>query len=90
MLEFIKMFGMGILYTILSPVILVIFVVFLVYSLFNYLACEAINFSGFFLGKKFSAETELDKKCKKLKMEKQEALLAKEVEEQDQGGDLYV
>ena len=90
MLEFIKMFGLGILYTILSPVILVFFTLFLVYSFFNYLVCEVINFSGFFLGKKFSAETELDKQCKKMKKAKEEEKLVEKEEEVVEGGDLYV
>ena len=73
MLEFIKMFGMGIVYTILSPVILVIFLLFVLYSLFNYLVCEFIYLGGFFLGKKFDDTTELEKKLIKLKKEKEEA-----------------
>lgn len=72
MLEFIKMFGMGILYTILSPVILAFFLLFLVYSIFNYLVCEAIYLGGFFFGRKFDDKTELEKKYLKLKKEKEE------------------
>ena len=85
-LDFIKMFGLGILYTILSPFVVLGFALFLVYSLFNYLVCEAIGLSGFFFGKKFSAETELDKQCKKLKKERAQERLA--AEEAGQGGDL--
>ena len=70
MLEFIKMFVMGIVYTVLSPVILAVFAVFLVYALINYLVCESIYLGGFFLGKRFVAETELDKKYAKMKEEK--------------------
>ena len=58
MLEFIKMFGMGIVYTILSPFILAFFLLFVVYSLFNYLVCEFIYLGGFFLGKRFDDTTE--------------------------------
>lgn len=71
MLEFIKMFGLGILYTILSPIILAVFLLFVVYSLFNYLVFEVINFVGFFAGKRFSAETALDKKLKKMRAQGQ-------------------
>lgn len=72
MLEFIKMFGLGVLYTILSPVILLFFLVFVVYSFFNYLVCEVINLSGFFFGRKFTAHTELDKRLSRMKKEKEE------------------
>ena len=78
MLEFIKMFGLGILYTVLSPVILAIFLLFVLYAFFNYLVFEVINLVGFFAGKKLSEETELDKKLKKIRAEKANA----------QGGDL--
>ncbi len=79
MLEFIKMFGLGIIYTILSPLLLVFFLLFVVYSFFNYLVCECINLGGFFLGKRFSEDTELDKQYKKIKKEKEE--LRKKLEE---------
>lgn len=72
MLEFIKMFGMGIMYTILSPFILAFFALFLVYSLFNYFVCEVINLSGYFLGKRFTAQTVLDKEYSKIQKEKDE------------------
>ena len=62
MLEFIKMFGLGVLYTVLSPVFLLVFLLFVVYSLFNYLVFEVINVIGFFAGKRFTEETDLDKK----------------------------
>ena len=78
MLEFIKMFGLGILYTVLSPVILAIFLLFILYAFFNYLVFEVINIVGFFAGKRLSEETELDKKLKKIRAEKANA----------QGGDL--
>ena len=65
------MFGLGILYTVLSPIIVLIFLLFVVYSLGNYLVFEVINLVGFFAGKRFSVETELDKKLKKLRAEKE-------------------
>ena len=76
MLEFIKMFGMGIFYTIVSPIVLAFFVLFLIYSFFNYLVCEIINLSGFFLGKKFKAQTQLDKEYLKIKKEREDAMFA--------------
>ena len=62
MLEFIKMFGLGMLYTLLCPFIVVIFVLYLIYVFFNYLVLEAINIFGFFFGYTFTVETELEKK----------------------------
>ena len=75
MLEFIKMFGMGILYTILSPIIVAFFLLFVVYSVFNYLVCEAIYLGGFFFGRKFDDKTELEKKYLKLKKEREESAM---------------
>ena len=78
MLEFIKMFGMGIVYTILSPVILLFFLIFLVYSFVNYLVCEVINLSGFFLGRKFSEKTKIDKEYARIKAEKNNVVFHEE------------
>lgn len=76
MLEFIKMFGMGILYTILSPVILAFFLLFVVYSVLNYLVCEVIYLGGFFLGRRFDDKTELEKRYLKLKKEREENIVS--------------
>jgi len=72
MLEFIKMFGLGILYTILFPFIVAIFALFLVYGLFNYFVLECINLFGFFLGYTFTVETELDRKLDEMKYESEQ------------------
>ena len=69
MLEFIKMFGLGVLYTLLFPFIVVIFALFFVYVLGNYLVLEAINVCGFFFGYTFTTETELDDRLQQLKDE---------------------
>lgn len=74
MLEFIKMFGLGILYTILFPFIVVFFVLVLVGVLINYLVLEVINLSGFFFGNTFTVETKLDKKLRQMKEEAKKAL----------------
>ena len=68
------MFGLGILYTLLFPFIAAIFVLFLVYALFNYLVLECINLFGFFLGYTFTVETELDKKLEDMKYVKEQEL----------------
>ena len=69
MLEFIKMFGLGMLYTILFPFILVIFAGYLVYVFGSYLVMESITFFGYFFGYTFSEEKELEKKLREMKEE---------------------
>ena len=77
MLEFIKMFGLGILYTILFPFIVLIFAIYLVYVFVNYLVVESLTLFGFFFGYTFTTETELEKKLRESKenneREKEEA-----------------
>lgn len=70
MLEFIKMFGLGIVYTILFPVLVVIFAVYLVYVLCNYLVIEIYNCVSYFFGYTFTTETKLEKELTKIKEEK--------------------
>lgn len=79
MLEFIKMFGLGILYTILFPFIVVFFALALVFVLLNYLVMECVNCVGFFFGHTFTVETDLDKELKRIKEEKKHAEEVKEV-----------
>lgn len=69
MLEFIKMFGLGILYTILFPFIVVVFALSLVYVFVNYLVMESLTIFGFFFGYTFTVETELEKKMREMKEE---------------------
>ena len=68
MLEFIKMFGLGILYTLLLPFIIAIFICYIIYVFFNYLVLEAINLFGFFFGYTFTPETELEKKLESMRV----------------------
>ena len=67
MLEFIKMFGLGILYTILFPFIVLFFGIYLVYVFVNYLVIESISLFGFFFGYTFATDTELEKKLNEMK-----------------------
>ena len=67
MLEFIKMFGLGILYTILFPFIVLIFALYLVCVFVNYLVMESITIFGFFFGYTFTVETELERKLNEMK-----------------------
>ena len=67
MLEFIKMFGLGILYTILFPFIVLIFGAYLVYACVNYVVLEFMAIIGFFFGYTFTAETELERKLNEMK-----------------------
>lgn len=65
--EFLKTFGLGILYTIASPFALAFFSLFLIYTFLNYIVCEVYNASTFFLGKGCSRYTKLEKHYKKMK-----------------------
>ena len=67
MLEFIKMFGLGILYTILFPFIVLFFGVYLVYVFVNYLVIESLTLFGFFFGYTFTTETKLERKLREMK-----------------------
>lgn len=67
MLEFIKMFGLGILYAILFPFIVLIFALYLVYVFVNYLVIECLTLFGFFFGYTFTVETELERKLREIK-----------------------
>lgn len=69
MLEFIKMFGLGMLYTLLFPLIVLFFGLSLVYVFINYLVNESMHIFGFFFGYTFTVETELEKKLKEMKEE---------------------
>ena len=68
MLEFIKMFGLGILYTLLFPFMVVIFLLYVAYVFINYLVLEITNFFGFFFGYTFTVETELESKLASMKI----------------------
>lgn len=67
MLEFIKMFGLGILYTLLLPFIVASFAVFVIYAIFNYLVLECVNLFGFFFGYTFTTETDLERKLDRMR-----------------------
>ena len=67
MLEFIKMFGLGIMYTLFFPLIVAIFAIYIVYVFFNYLVLEIINIFGFFFGYNFTVETELERQLETMK-----------------------
>ena len=81
MLEFIKMFGLGVLYTIAFPVIVVVFAIYLVYAFCNYLVMESVTLFGFFFGYTFSTETELERVLRERKEEESEEKTTKVVYE---------
>lgn len=81
MLEFIKMFGLGILYTILFPFMVIFFALSLVFVLGNYLFLEVKTCVGFFFGYTFTTDTQLEKKLKEIKREKKAAAESEEVVE---------
>ena len=73
MLEFIKMFGLGILYTILFPFVVLIFSLYLVYVFVNYLVIECLTLFGFFFGYTFTVETDLERQLREMKEENEKS-----------------
>ena len=71
MLEFIKMFILGMLYTILFPLLVVVFACYLAYVFINYIVMESVNIFGFFFGYTFSEETDLERKLREMKEEQE-------------------
>ena len=81
MLEFIKMFGLWILYTIAFPVVVVVFAVYLVYAFCNYLVMESITLFGFFFGYTFSTETDVERVLREKKEAESEEKTSKVIYE---------
>ena len=61
------MFGLGVLYTIISPFLLAYFALFLVYTLVSYLICDVYTIIFFFFGGGCSLKTKLEKELEKSK-----------------------
>lgn len=61
--EFFKTFGQGILYVLISPILLVIFALYLVYAIIVYFVMEIASIIYFFSGRNISDE---DPETKKL------------------------
>ncbi len=66
MLNFIKSFGLGLLYMILSPVLLLVLLAFSIYGLYNFVVTGFAGLVRFFKGQKFFPEFEEDVKAERL------------------------
>lgn len=67
MLDFLKTFGQGILFVIISPILAVIFAFYLIYAFFTYVILEILSLLLFFRGKNYNSddyETEMLNKVK--------------------------
>jgi hypothetical protein len=63
-MNFLKSFGRGLLYLILSPIILAFFALYVIYLLFLFIVEWTIAIVLFFKGKKMSLELDIDKQMK--------------------------
>lgn len=62
MLEFLRMFGQGVLYTIISPILFAIWAVHVVFVLFVTIFYEAKNILLFFTGRTLKSKDSLERK----------------------------
>jgi hypothetical protein len=69
MIEFAKAFGRGVLYVLLSPLLLVLFACYMIYALLCYLALETASMVLFFYGKNFKLEDAETIKLRQIKAE---------------------
>ncbi len=69
MIEFAKAFGRGVLYVLLSPLLLVLFACYMIYALLCYFALETASMVLFFYGKNFKLEDAETIKLRQIKAE---------------------
>ena len=66
MVEFLRLFGQGVFFTLISPFLAAVWLLGVAYSILNYIVYEIKNISSFFVGKPLNAphplETELEEK----------------------------
>ena len=66
MAEILKLFGKGLLYTLLSPFILLIILLYMIYGLFHFIFLAIKSLVLFFKGKDLNSETAADVKAKQI------------------------
>lgn len=66
MMSILKTFGIGLLYTILSPFILLVLVLYFAYTFIIFIAMFVVNVVYFFQGRSIKDELEIDKEAKKI------------------------
>ena len=60
MVEFLRLFGQGVFFTIISPILAAIWLLGVVYNLLNYIIFEIKNISSLFVGKPLDAPNDLE------------------------------
>lgn len=73
MVQFFKVFGRGVLYTVLLPFILVVWVLYGVYCLIIFIIMFIKSLIGFFKGESVTGETKEDQAARKMILEQEQA-----------------
>ena len=79
MIDFLKTMGQGILYTLLSPFILIVVIVYAIYCLFAFFFMFFKRIVMFFMGEDMSSEMKIDRAAK-MHLDNQDELLEKKDE----------
>ncbi len=69
MVEFLRLFGQGVFFTLISPILALIWLLGVVYTLLNYIIYEIKNFSSFFVGKPLNTPNKLEIELEEKKAE---------------------
>ena len=60
MVEFLRLFGQGVFFTIISPILAAIWLLGVAYNLINYIIFEIKNISSFFVGRPLNAPNDFE------------------------------
>lgn len=69
MVEFLRLFGQGVFFTLISPILAAIWLLGVVYTFLNYIIYEIKNFSRFFVGKPLTAPDKFEIEVEEKKAE---------------------
>jgi len=69
MVEFLRLFGQGVFFTLISPFLALIWALGVVYTLLNYIIYGIKNFSSFFVGKPLNTPDRLEIELEEKKAE---------------------
>lgn len=71
MVEFLRLFGQGIFFTLISPFLALILLLGVTYNFLNYIIFEIKNFSSFFVGKPLDTPNALEAQLEERKAEEE-------------------
>lgn len=71
MVEFLRLFGQGIFFTLISPFLALVLLLGVTYNFLNYIVFEIKNFSSFFVGKPLDAPNALEAQLEERKAEEE-------------------